>query len=132
MDIERLGGKCATQHCSFTASLRDPVSKIHTLASAETLSSAAASVAEPWHMARLAGCSITLALLHLTALKLVRLYEPTQAMAAMENSRMKLSYFDARGVAETTRYMLAVTKTPYEDFRYVTLMPSSRLTEFRP
>ena len=39
-------------------------------------------------------------------------------MAAMENSRMKLSYFDARGVAETTRYMLAVTKTPYEDFRY--------------
>ena len=53
-------------------------------------------------------------------------------MAAMENSRMKLSYFDARGVAETTRYMLAVTKTPYEDFRYVTLMPSSRLTEFRP
>ena len=83
-------------------------------------------------MARLAGCSITLALLHLTALKLVRLYEPTQAMAAMENSRMKLSYFDARGVAETTRYMLAVTKTPYEDFRYVTLMPSSRLTEFRP
>jgi glutathione S-transferase len=50
-------------------------------------------------------------------------------MAAMENSRMKLSYFDARGVAETTRYMLAVTKTPYEDFRYVTLTPSSRLTE---
>merc|ERR1719486_1043995 len=40
------------------------------------------------------------------------------AMAAMENSRMKLSYFDARGVAETTRYMLAVTKTPCEDFRY--------------
>ena len=39
-------------------------------------------------------------------------------MAAMENSRLKLSYFDARGVAETTRYMLAVTKTPYEDFRY--------------
>ena len=36
----------------------------------------------------------------------------------MENSRLKLSYFDARGVAETTRYMLAVTKTPYEDFRY--------------
>ena len=49
-------------------------------------------------------------------------------MAAMENSRMKLSYFDARGVAETTRYMLAVTKTPYEDFRYATLTPSSRLT----
>jgi glutathione S-transferase len=39
-------------------------------------------------------------------------------MAAMENSRMKLSYFDARGVAETTRYVLAVSKTPYEDFRY--------------
>ena len=56
--------------------------------------------------------------MHLTALELVRLYDPTQAMAAMENSRMKLSYFDARGVAETTRYMLAVTKTPYEDFRY--------------
>ena len=36
----------------------------------------------------------------------------------MENNRLKLSYFDARGVAETTRYMLAVTKTPYEDFRY--------------
>ena len=36
----------------------------------------------------------------------------------MENSRLKLSYFDARGVVETTRYMLAVTKTPYEDFRY--------------
>jgi glutathione S-transferase len=39
-------------------------------------------------------------------------------MAAMENSRIKLSYFDIRGVAETTRYVLAVSKTPYEDFRY--------------
>mmetsp|Transcript_23904 Transcript_23904/g.71719 ORF Transcript_23904/g.71719 Transcript_23904/m.71719 type:complete len:216 (+) Transcript_23904:73-720(+) len=30
----------------------------------------------------------------------------------------KLSYFDARGVAETTRYMFAATGTKYEDMRY--------------
>ena len=33
-------------------------------------------------------------------------------------SSFKLSYFDARGVAETTRYLLAVSKTEYEDKRY--------------
>jgi len=30
----------------------------------------------------------------------------------------KLSYFDGRGVAEVTRYLFAISKTAYEDFRY--------------
>ena len=33
-------------------------------------------------------------------------------------STFKLHYFDARGVAETVRYVFAVSKTEYEDFRY--------------
>ena len=32
--------------------------------------------------------------------------------------RLKLLYFDARGLAETTRYMLAWAHVPYEDVRY--------------
>jgi len=39
------------------------------------------------------------------------------AQAVMGTS-YKLHYFDARGVAETTRYMFAATKTSYEDKRY--------------
>ena len=37
-------------------------------------------------------------------------------MSAMGS--IKLIYFDARGVLEATRYMLAISQTPYEDFRY--------------
>ena len=31
---------------------------------------------------------------------------------------MKLSYFNGRGLAETCRVILAVSKEEYEDFRY--------------
>ena len=31
---------------------------------------------------------------------------------------MKLTYFAAKGVVETTRYCLAIAKQDYEDFRY--------------
>ena len=55
-----------------------------------------------------------------------RRFKLTQAMAAMENSRLKLSYFDARGVAETTRYMLAVTKTPSRGLHRLYLRHSRR------
>jgi glutathione S-transferase len=38
-------------------------------------------------------------------------------MAATSES-LKLSYFNARGVIEPTRIMLAIAKVPYEDFRF--------------
>ena len=31
---------------------------------------------------------------------------------------MKLTYFNGRGLAETSRVLLAISGQPYEDFRY--------------
>lgn len=35
---------------------------------------------------------------------------------------MKLIYFDLRGVVEVSRYMLAISGTEYEDFRYPVIL----------
>jgi glutathione S-transferase len=40
------------------------------------------------------------------------------AAGAAAMPQLKLLYFDVRGLAETTRYMLAWAKVEYEDFRY--------------
>jgi hypothetical protein len=43
---------------------------------------------------------------------------------------MKLIYFDVRGVMEVGRYMLAMSGTEYEDFRYP-VESASKTVSFR-
>lgn len=39
-------------------------------------------------------------------------------MASSTTPRFKLTYFNLRGVVEVSRYLLAISDTPYEDVRY--------------